>query len=239
MPPATITTNAAGGVDVLEKGIERSMQTPIPPEKALRERLPGTYVVNEIFYSVQGEGKMAGTPMVFVRFSDCNLRCSLTNAGFDCDTEFTSGRTLTSSQILDEAASLNQHRGWMLLTGGEPGLQVDEHFVEATRSAGWKLAIETNGTAKLPNGIDWICVSPKSAEHTIRQRVAHEVKYVRRRGMALPESCVEAKHYVISPAFQPDGSVLQEDLDWCVELVKQNPHDWSLSLQYHKILKCR
>ena len=215
------------------------MQTVIPTEKALREISSGKYLVNEIFYSLQGEGKKAGTPMVFVRFADCNLRCSLVNAGFDCDTEFSSGRELSAEEILSEAQALNPKKGWLLFTGGEPGLQLDQALVEAAHSAGWRLAIETNGTIKLPDGIDWICVSPKSAEHTIRQRVANEVKYVRRHGMAIPEPSIEAEHYLLSPAFQPNGAVAREDLEWIVQLIKENPQKWGLTIQYHKILGIR
>ena len=214
-------------------------QTVIPAEKALRPRSAGTYRVNEIFYSVQGEGRRAGTPMVFVRLSDCNLRCSWKNAGFDCDTEFISGREMTLADIEEFATRLNGKKGWMLLTGGEPGLQLDEPFIQHMKQAGWLLAIEINGTVKLPDGIDWICVSPKSAEHTLRQRVAHELKYVRHFGMSIPEPAVVADHYLLSPAFQSDGSVRKEDLEWCLDLVKQNPERWSLAIQYHKYLKVR
>ena len=215
------------------------MQTPIPAEKALRARTSGTYMVNEIFYSLQGEGRKAGTPMVFVRFADCNLRCSLSNAGFNCDTEFMSGRELTGEQILEECAQLNPKKGWMLLTGGEPGLQLDEAFITDAHHAGWKIGIETNGTIELPQGIDWICVSPKSAEHTIKQRTAHEVKYVRRHGMSLPETSIKAEHYLISPAFQADGTVDRHDLEWCMKLLKESPETWSLAIQYHKLLHIR
>ena len=215
------------------------MQEVIPTEKALRQKEPGDYIVNEIFYSVQGEGRLAGTPMVFVRFSDCNLRCSWQNSGFDCDTEFQSGRVLKLSEIFEEADKLNSKKGWMLLTGGEPSLQLDSDFIEYAHREGWKLGIETNGTVKLPDGVDWICVSPKSAEHTIRQRVADEVKYIRHYGMGIPESVVKATHYLVSPAFQGDGSVRREDLEWCLGLVKENPQTWSLAIQYHKYLKVR
>jgi len=215
------------------------VQNPIPSEKALRERAPGSYIVNEIFFSLQGEGKNVGTPMVFVRFSDCNLRCSVLNAGFDCDTEFMSGRAMTVTEILKEASSLNPKKGWILLTGGEPGLQLDDAFISAAHAEGWKLAIETNGTVALPEGLDWICVSPKSAEHTIKQRIAHEVKYVRRYGMAIPEPTVTASHYLISPGFQSDGTVALADLEWCMQLIKENPERWALSVQYHKVLGIR
>lgn len=214
-------------------------QIPMPPEQALRDRSPDRYRINEIFFSVQGEGRLAGTPMVFVRFSDCNLRCSVVNAGFDCDTEFMSGRERTREEILAEAASLNPRKGWILCTGGEPALQLDAAFIAAGKQEGWRLAIETNGTIKLPEGIDWICVSPKTAEHTIRQRTAHEVKYVRQRGMAIPEPTIDATHYLISPAFRADGSVAPEDLSWCLELVKGHPERWSLSMQLHKFLRIR
>jgi 7-carboxy-7-deazaguanine synthase len=214
-------------------------QIPISTEKALREITPGKYRVNEIFFSIQGEGRRAGTPMVFVRFSDCNLRCSVVNSGFDCDTEFMSGSEYSAEDILAEAERLDPRCGWILFTGGEPGLQLDQHLVDQAKSKNWRIAIETNGTIKLPQNIDWICVSPKSAEHTLRQRYAHEVKYVRCAGMQIPETSIEAEYYLISPAFLPDGAVKREDFDWCVDLVKQHSDKWALTIQYHKILGVR
>ena len=177
--------------------------------------------------------------MVFVRFAECNLRCSLANAGFDCDTEFSSYREYLASDIAAQAAALNPRKGWLLFTGGEPGLQLDAYLIQLIQEQGWKIAIETNGTVELPTGIDWICVSPKTAEHTLRQKSAHEVKYVRRAGMPLPSPSIKAEHYLISPAFQPDGSVTRADLEWCVELVKQAPEKWRLTIQTHKLLGLR
>lgn len=126
---------------------------------------------------------------------------------------------------------------WAVLTGGEPALQVDAALAAALRAAGYWLAVETNGTVPLPPDLDWVCVSPKTAEHTLRVLHANEVKYVRRHGQAIPRPTVEARHYLISPAFGPDG-LRREDLDWCVNLVRDNPR-WRLSVQLHKFIGVR
>ena len=195
------------------------------------------YTVNEIFYSLQGEGVRAGTPNLFLRFARCNLSCRVETHGFDCDTEFESGRPLTIVEILAEMAVLSADCRWVVLTGGEPALQVDPELIEAFQGAGYQLAIETNGSVLLPPGIDWVTVSPKVAEHALRQRTAHEVKYVRGYGQALPRTVVEAEHYLLSPAF--DGpEVDARTLDWCIRLVRENP-PWRLSVQQHKLWQVR
>lgn len=198
---------------------------------------PGYYAVNEIFHSIQGEGAQAGTGMIFLRFSECNLRCTVKNAGFDCDTEFSSARQLDLTSLMQEVQRYKNQ--WILLTGGEPALQVSGELIEALHSLNLKIAIETNGTLSLPPGIDWVSVSPKSAEHTLKQKSANEVRYVRRHGMALPSTTVTADHRFISPAFQADGKVLREDLDWCIDLVKNSGGQWKLSVQLHKLLHIR
>jgi organic radical activating enzyme len=195
------------------------------------------YLVNEIFYSLQGEGVRAGTPNLFLRFSRCNLACKVETHGFDCDTEFESGRWLTLPEILAEFQELTRSCQWVILTGGEPALQADRELIDALHEAGYRLAIETNGSFPLPEGIDWITVSPKVAEHAIRQRQAHEVKYVRGHGQALPKTVVEAEHYLISPAF--DGAEVDpRTLDWCIRLCRENP-PWRLSVQQHKLWRVR
>ena len=190
------------------------------------------YLVNEIFFSLQGEGVRAGTPNLFLRFSKCNLECRLDTHGFDCDTEFESGRPMTGDEIVEEMKGLAPECRWVVLTGGEPALQVDEDLIGLLRGAGFKLAIETNGTVALPVGLDWITVSPKVGESAIRQTRADEVKYVRAYGQSIPRTIVEAEHYLISPAFRGD-ELPRENLEWCLGLVLKNP-SWRLSVQQHK-----
>lgn len=191
-----------------------------------------TYTVNEIFHSLQGEGIRAGTPNIFLRFAGCNERCTIETHGFYCDTDFESGRKLAVAEIVAELREAGPGCDWIVLTGGEPALQVDCEMIDGLHEAGYKLAIETNGTIALPEGLDWITVSPKTAEHTIRQRTADEVKYVQAYGQGIPETVVQADHYLISPAFEGDH-LDPKTLAWCIDLVKNNP-PWRLSVQMHK-----
>lgn len=201
------------------------------------------YRINEIFYSLQGEGVRTGTPNVFVRFSGCNMACDSeagekSPGGFKCDTEFESGTWYDSDQLVkaiaDEAGACRN----IIFTGGEPTLQLDrEMVVRLKMEGGFYLAIETNGSREVPEGIDWVCVSPKVAEHAIEQLTASEVKYVRGFGQGIPQTRVKADHYLISPAFD-GGVVLPKTLAWCSELVKQNP-SWRLSCQLHKMWNVR
>lgn len=202
-----------------------------------------TYRVNEIFWSLQGEGIRAGTANIFLRFSGCNLRCDMeagpkSPGGFSCDTEFESGRAMTAQQIVDFIREIAPQAKWIICTGGEPALQLDEVLVEFLHELGYKLAIETNGTICVDGlGLDWITVSPKVAEHAIKQRLASEVRYVRGYGQAIPKTVVEAEHYCISPAFE--GNQLDtKTLQWCINLVKENPA-WRLSIQQHKAWSVR
>lgn len=194
------------------------------------------YMINEIFYSLQGEGGRAGEASVFIRFSGCNLTCTRDSdvGGFDCDTEFTSGRRMSAAHIEDECRRLAPEGEWVVYTGGEPSLQLDEGLIEHMRTRGWKQAIETNGTKPLPAGLDWITVSPKTAEHTLQQLIATEVKYVRHYGQGIPKSRCAAIAYYISPAFESDRALTVQNIKWCIDLVKENPK-WRLSVQQHKL----
>ena len=196
-----------------------------------------TYVVNEIFHSLQGEGVRSGTANLFLRLSGCNETCRVETHGFDCDTEFASGRSMTLDEIVAELREAGPACDWVVLTGGEPALQVDRALIDGLHEAGYALAIETNGSVALPDGIDWITVSPKVAEHAIRQRTANEVKYVRGHGQAIPKTVVTAEHKLISPAFLGD-EMDPRALAWCIELVRMHP-DWRLSVQQHKQWRVR
>lgn len=204
--------------------------------------MPKLYRVNDVYRSVQGEGARAGTENVFVRFTGCNMKCQLapgpkSPGGFDCDTEFESGLSCSLEQLVDRVIAATKQSRWVILTGGEPGLQVDDALIAALKSQGYSIAIETNGSVALPAGLDWITVSPKVAEHCIRQRVASEVRYVRNAGQGIPQTVVTAGAYYLSPAFngeEPDG----ESLRWCSELCRANP-PWKLSIQQHKLTGVR
>lgn len=190
------------------------------------------YIVNEIFYSIQGEGIRAGTANLFLRFAGCNEQCRRDTHGFDCDTDFSQGIWMTLNEIIRGLRAAAPKCEWVILTGGEPSLQADRELIDGLHAAGWKLAIETNGSVALPDGIDWITVSPKSDESAIRQRVADEVKYVITDRQDLPITEVNAKYRLISPAFHGD-QIDEKALAWCIMLVQDHP-EWRLSVQQHK-----
>lgn len=195
--------------------------------------------INEIFCSVQGEGVRAGTLNVFVRFSGCNLTCSADGeAGFDCDTEFVSGIKMPIAALYSAVAAFSPCRA-IVFTGGEPTLQLTREIVAEFQRQGYYCAIETNGTREVQAlGLDWVCVSPKTAEHTIHAKEADEVKYVRRAGQGIPRPKVRATYKLLSPAVQPDGNILRADLEHCISLIKENP-EWRLSTQQHKTWRVR
>jgi organic radical activating enzyme len=199
-------------------------------------------VVNDIFYSIQGEGVRAGTMNLFLRLSGCNATCNGTMEDQAylpvCDTEFVSGRRMTWDAIVARFHELAPACRWVILTGGEPALQLTPAFTAYLHGQGYQLAIETNGTINVDAlGLDWVCVSPKVAEHAIKQQTASEVKYVRNYGQGIPKTVIEAGHYVLSPAFE--GEYLDpKTLAWCLQLCKDNP-TWRLSLQLHKVLQVR
>lgn len=209
------------------------------------------YAVNEIFWSPQGEGMRAGQMSVFIRLVGCNLQCAIEEGaksigGFDCDTEFVSGRKMTLDEIITAARAecamsnewFKENKAWIVLTGGEPSLQTDKALVDALHDAGFLIAMETNGSNDVSAlGLDWITVSPKVAEHCIRQMTADEIKYVRGHGQGVPVPSCKAEHRLISPAFN-GLTIDRRSLEWCVQLIKENPQ-WRLSVQMHKAWRVR
>lgn len=186
-----------------------------------------------------------GSPNVFVRFAHCNLACSIETEGWSCDTEFDSYQEMTGEEIVEVARIAAREFAEdgcafpmsVIFTGGEPALQLDQDLVDLFHVEGWFIAIETNGIKKLPHGIDWVSLSPKTAGHTIRIERADEIRYVRKKGQDVPQQLpvsmeLEGRLFM-SPAFGPDG-LSTEDLAWCIDLVKRNP-GWRLSLQAHKL----
>lgn len=176
--------------------------------------------INEIFYSLQGEGYYTGTPAVFVRFSGCNLKCSF------CDTQHESGTWMTDEEIVKEVGKYAAHH--VILTGGEPGLWIDEALVDALHAAGAYISIETNGTCRLPEGIDWVTCSPKEGAAV---KLAHidEVKVVYTGQEVEHYRNLPARHYFL----QPCSCTNTEEV---IRYLLEHPH-WRLSLQTHKLLQ--
>lgn len=192
--------------------------------------------ISEIFYSLQGEGARVGTPTVFIRTSGCKAKNACYAAGIKCDTEFESGKDMSVDDILNWLhlnASQCKEITW---TGGEPTDQLTDEIVSFFKEKGYFQAIETSGLNKVPEGIDFICVSPKVAEHVIKKNFPEgvdELRYVRHKGQTIPEPSITAKHYWISP--HSDGfTINSENLQHCIELCIENGQ-WKLSLQNHKI----
>ena len=199
--------------------------------------MSSSYKINEMFYSIQGEGIRAGTPAVFVRFAGCNLRCNIKEMGFDCDTDFEKYTEYTTLEIIRKVTVLGRDCEWVILTGGEPGMQVDEELIETFHTHKYRVAIETNGMYLLPAEIDWVTLSPKVETSKIKVSHVDEVKYVMAADAELPMDDYHAQHKLLSPAFKGDDPD-PEAIAHCVELVKQNP-SFRLSLQSHKFIGIR
>ena len=199
-----------------------------------RKTSTNVYRINEIFYSLQGEGFHSGLPSVFVRFSGCNLRCAF------CDTQHLSGVDMEVEEIIH---SVNQYpvAQWIILTGGEPSLFISEAFVKALKEGtGKKIAIETNGTRPLPPGIDWVTLSPKfgfpggDAQPCV-MNCCDELKVVYFGQDLSQYDFITAEHRFIQPCFVPDKQQRIINLQLCVDAVLANPR-WRLSPQVHRLL---
>lgn len=198
------------------------------------------YKVNDIFYSLQGEGLYAGRPAVFLRFAGCNLQCLKSEQGFDCDTNTFEHEKMNLSEIVAKISEKDRAGcRWVILTGGEPLLQTDRQLTDGLHGNGYKIAVETNGTCDFADGIglssmfDYVACSPKSGA-SIRLVKADECRIVLPFGKDPPKELpLVADNYYLSPPF--DGLRVDEaDLWWCVTRCLQDPR-WSLSCQWHKL----
>lgn len=189
-----------------------------------------SYKINEIFYSLQGEGHHIGEPAVFVRFSGCNLNCPF------CDTLHESGTMMTAADI---ASAVSRYPARLVvLTGGEPTLFLTSELIDALHDCGRRIAIETNGTREVLPGIDWITLSPKDAfvkDACLRQCCCDELKVVFTGEPPGDYAAVSARHRYLQPCDTGDALRNRELIVAAVAWCKAHP-EWKLSLQLHKII---
>ena len=208
-----------------------------------------TYSVKEMFYTLQGEGNHAGRPAVFCRFSGCNLWTGREQDRASaicrfCDTDFVGtngeggGKFATAEQLAERINSLwpasYPQSKYVVFTGGEPLLQLDTVLIDAMHQQGFEIAIETNGTLPVPEGVDWVCVSPKMGSELVVRR-GNEIKVVipqDGQDMALYAS-LDFEHYFVQAMDGPDQ---KDNIRLAIEFCKQHPQ-WKLSLQTHKLLQ--
>ncbi len=208
-----------------------------------------TYVVKEIFYTLQGEGANTGKAAVFCRFSGCNLWTGREEDRHRavckfCDTDFVGtgpdGGKFANATSLAEAVDVawrgDDEGKLVVCTGGEPLLQLDDDLVTEFHAHGFTVAVETNGTRVAPAAIDWICVSPKAGAPLVQDR-GSELKLVFPQPEAMPDAfaSLEFRHFFLQPMDGPHvGANTREAIDYCL----RHPQ-WRLSLQTHKLLGLR
>jgi 7-carboxy-7-deazaguanine synthase len=212
-----------------------------------------TYSVKEIFYTLQGEGAQAGRAAVFCRFAGCNLWSgrevdrSQAICQF-CDTDFVGidgerggkfetaedlAQTIDNTWKGDCAWTSNSDLKFVVMTGGEPLLQIDLALIRAVKARRFEIAIETNGTIAAPPGIDWICVSPKGGSQLV-QKFGQELKLVYPQQKAQPPSFehLQFEHFFLQPM---DGDDRDRNTRLAIEYCLENPR-WRISLQTHKLM---
>lgn len=207
-----------------------------------------SYSIKEIYYTLQGEGVHTGRPAIFVRFTGCNLWSGYEEDRDDavckfCDTDFVGtdgpngGEFAYAANVASKARQLwpeiSNSRPFVVCTGGEPLLQLDQALVNAFHEAGFEVAIETNGAIEAPNGIDWICVSPKAGSELVLTK-GNELKLVFPQEGIDPEEYtpLEFDHFVLQPMDNAErDNNTRKAWNYCFD----HPI-WRLSLQIHKIL---
>jgi 7-carboxy-7-deazaguanine synthase len=207
------------------------------------------YAVKEIFLTLQGEGAQTGRPAVFCRFAGCNLWTGREQDRAEavcqfCDTDFvgtdgTRGGKYGAEELaaaIEAEWGAGRERRFVVLTGGEPLLQVDAALTAALHARGFEIAVETNGTMEPPPGLDWICVSPKAGADLVL-RAGNELKLVYPQAGAVPEdfAALPFEYFSLQPMDGPDvAENTRRAIDYCVK----HPQ-WRLSLQTHKALGIR
>ena len=214
-------------------------------------RLDVTYSAKEVFLTVQGEGGQAGRPAVFLRFAGCNLwsgreqdRANAVCAF--CDTDFVGvdgdggGKFATPDLLADHVAAMWRGRAGdpklVVCTGGEPLLQLDAPLIAALHARGFEIAIESNGTLVAPDGVDWICISPKADAEVVQTRGA-ELKLVYPQAKAMPERFehLDFERFWLQPMDGPDQAA---NTAAAIEYCLTHPQ-WRLSVQTHKYIGVR
>nr|WP_166454583.1 7-carboxy-7-deazaguanine synthase [Duganella rivi] len=208
-----------------------------------------TYSIKEIFYTLQGEGAHAGRPAVFCRFSGCNLWTGRESDRASaicqfCDTDFVGtdgeggGKFKTPQELAATIDALwpasYAASKYVVFTGGEPLLQLDKPLIDAMHAVGFTIAIETNGTLPVPEGVDWICVSPKMGSELVVKK-GSEIKVVipqTNQDLSVYEQLDFENFYVQAM----DGPLAEFNTKLAIETCKRNPK-WKLSLQTHKLLQ--
>ena len=194
------------------------------------------YPINEIFCSLQGEGEKTGTVSVFIRMSGCNLRCAF------CDTDHQSHTMMSAPEIVEQVMRYPD-APFIVLTGGEPALHIDNALIQALKLTGKTIAIETNGTLPLPDGIDWVTLSPKTAFQGGEAlpciiTSCDELKVVYTGQNLNQYDHIKAQQRFLQPCYVDDPKQRLLGLQATVKAVLDNPQ-WRLSLQTHKLLGIR
>lgn len=188
--------------------------------------------VKEIFYSLQGEGGRQGEASVFIRLAGCNLKCDF------CDTDFEQGKDMNLGDIIDRIRPFPCR--WIIWTGGEPTLQLNDEILRFFRQEGYLQAIESNGTKLLSEFLDYRVVSPKGKNTDYARLINPEVEELRlpvQAGDTIPEidTLPDAKHYFLSPVFSLNNEETGRNIAFCTDYIKQHTR-WRLSLQIHKLI---
>ena len=210
-----------------------------------------SYSIKEVFYSLQGEGFHSGRPAIFCRFSKCNLWTGREEDRAEaicqfCDTDFigtdgqNGGRFKDAEALCQHLLTLwpanTQQHPFVVLTGGEPLLQLDQSLVDTLHQHHFEIAVETNATKRPPKNIDWLCVSPKANAPLILDS-GNEIKLVYPQADLMPEKVATLKfdYYYLQPMDDPDPEISKKNIQMAVNYCLNHPQ-WQLSLQTHKLL---